>query len=272
MRRWLVFVGLAPAVVAVAAAAPGRSSTPYALDNPAQVIQTKDGDLLIAERGVRNRILRVDPSTGTFGVFAEGIPSPWGLAWARDGSLIVSSTSGLYRVAEHARPKRIARVSVSPFAVKRNGDIVFANETSVGIIHSGKPRLLRVRVNFAHGLVLLPSGKVAVSDTGNRRLLKVDSKSGSATVITRALKTPLGLAAEPSGSLLAVEFDSGTLVRVSPTGRRAVFARGLVKPYALTRARDGSVYVTEAGDVATASGGLRRVAPDGTVTTIPLTS
>jgi sugar lactone lactonase YvrE len=186
--------------------------------------------------------------------------------------LLVSSTSGLYHVVAGKSPTRVADVSISPFAVLPDGGIAFANETSIGIIPAGtaRPRLLPVSVNFAHGLAVLEDGALAVSDTGNRRLLRVDPDSGSATVITRGLKTPLGLAAEPSGSLLAVEFDSGSLVRVSPSGALKTVARGLVKPYALTRARDGSIYVTEAGDVARASGALRRVAPDGTVTRVRL--
>jgi len=249
-----------------------RGVPPYALDNPAQVLETPDGALLVAERGTHNRILRIDPATGAFSVFARGIPSPWGLGYAADGSLLVSSTSGLYRAAPGESPTRIADVSISPFAVLRDGGIAFANETSVGIIPAGtsRPRLLSVGVNFAHGLAVLEDGALAVSDTGNGRLLRIDPDGGSATVITRALKTPLGLAAEPSGALLVVDFDGGRVVRVSPSGVLATVAEGLVKPYALTRARDGTVYVTEAGEVARASGGLRRVEPDGTVTTIRL--
>jgi sugar lactone lactonase YvrE len=246
-----------------------HAAAPYALDNPAQVVEAKNGALLVAER---NRVIRVDPATGAFTVFATGIPSPWGLGFAADGSLLVSSTSGLYRVAQGRSPARIADVSMSPFVVMPDGGIAFANETSVGIIPAGavRPRLLPVNVNFAHGLALLEDGGIAVSDTGNDRLLRIDPDGGSATVITRALKTPLGLVAEPSGSLLAVGFDSGSIVRVSASGNITTVARGLVKPYALTRVRDGTVYVTEAGKVAQASGALRRVAPDGTVTTIRL--
>ena len=37
-------------------------------------------------------------------------------------------------------------------------------------------------------------------------------------MITAAVKAPMALAAEPSGSLLVVEFDTGSVLRVSPTG------------------------------------------------------
>ena len=248
-----------------------RAAAPYALDNPAQVIEAQDGTLLVAERGARNRVLRVDPTTGAFAVLATGVPSPWGLGFDTDGSLLVSSTSGLYRVAGGKSTTKVADVSISPFGVMKDGSVAFANETSVGIITAGAgPRLVSASVNFAHGLAILGNGELAISDTGNGRLIRVDPADGRTTVITTALKTPLGLLAEPSGSLLAIEFDSGRVVRVSAAGDVTTFARGLSKPYALTRAHDGTVYVTEAGDVARASGALRRVAPDGTVTTIRL--
>jgi len=249
-----------------------RPVPPYALDNPAQVLVETGGTLLVTERGSRNRILRVDPATGAFTVFATGIPSPWGLASAGGGSVLVSSTSGLYRVAPGGRPARIADLSISPFAVLPGGDIAFANETGVGIIAAGggRPRFLQADVDFAHGLALLPDGKLAVSDTGNDRLLRVDPDGGAPKVIAGGLKSPMGLAAEPSGSLLLIEFDSGRVVRIDPAGSVRTVASGFKTPYALTRAGDGTVYVTEAGEVSRATGLLRRIAPDGTVTTIRL--
>src|SRR4051794_26452236 len=95
----------------------------------------KDGALLVAERGTHNRLLRVNPATGATRVYATGIPSPWGLGYARDGSILVSSTGGLYRVRPRAR---IAPTSVSPFAVLADGRIAYANETSAGVIAGGR--------------------------------------------------------------------------------------------------------------------------------------
>ena len=80
----------------------------------------------------------------------------------------------------------------------------------------------------------------------------------------------MGIAAEPSGSLLVIVFDSGSVVRISRSGRKETVARGFTTPYGLTRAPDGTLYVTEAGEVSRATGRLVRIARDGTRTTIPL--
>jgi hypothetical protein len=191
---------------------------------------------------------------------------------AGDGSLLVSSTSGLYRVAPGGRPTRIADVGVSPFTILPGGEVAYAHESSVGILPpgGGRPRILPTKVDFAHGLVLLPGGDLAISDTGNNRLLSVDPGTGATRVVASGLKTPMGLALEPSGSLLVIEFDARRVVRVTPSGAQTTLAGGFGTPYALARAADGSVYVTEAGEVSRATGSLRRIAPDGTVTTVRL--
>ena len=80
----------------------------------------------------------------------------------------------------------------------------------------------------------------------------------------------MALVAEPSGSLLVIVFDTGSVLRVSTSGRKQTVARGFTTPYGLARAVDGTLYVTEAGDVAHATGKLWRVAPDGTRSVIAL--
>ena len=248
----------------VAATVPSAVAVPlsaYLLDQPAQVLVQKDGSLLVAERGSHDRVLRVNPATGATTVAAVGIDEPWGLAYARDGSVLVSSTTGLYRLHPRAR---VAAVSVSPFVPLPDGRIAYANETSAGLISGGKARAWPVAVNVPHGLALLPDGALALSDTGNSRILRIDPATGTETTITSAVSTALGLAAEPSGSLLTVEYGKGRLLRVDPAGTITVVARGLHKPYALARTPAGSMYVTEAG------GTIRRIQPNGRSSLVPL--
>ncbi len=243
------------------------ATTPYRLDNPAQVLVMKDGALLVAERGTHNRLLRINPATGATRVYATGIPAPWGLGYARDGSILVSGSNGLYRLRPRAK---IASVRVSPFAVLPDGRIAYANETSAGVIAGGKARPWPVSVSAPHGLALLPDGALALGDTGNNRIVRIDPATGRSTVLTTAVATALGIAAEPSGSLLTVEYRSGRLLRVDPTGAVTVVATGLLRPYALARARSGAVYVTEAGELSRPTGSLRRVLPDGSMAVIRL--
>jgi len=132
------------------------------------------------------------------------------------------------------------------------------------------PRFLQAQVSFAHGLAVTPDGSLAVSDTGNNRLLRVDPAGGPPTVITSAVKTPMAIAAEPSGSLLVLEFDTGSVLRVSPAGALSTVATGLDKPYGMTRTDGGTLYVTEAGEVTHATGRVVQIAPDGTLTRLRL--
>ena len=248
--------------LALAAAAPQ-----YRLANPAQVLVMKDGALLVVERGTRNHVLRVNPETGSTSVYATGIPAPWGLAYARNGSVLVSGTSGLYRL----RPRtKLASLSVSPFVPLPDGRIAYANETSVGVLAGGKARPWRVSVSAPHGFGLLPDGALALSDTGNNRILRIDPATGTTMLLTDRVSTALGIAAEPSGSLLTVEYGSGRLLRVDPAGAISVVATGLHKPYSLARARSGIVYVTESGEDSRPTGTLRRVLPDGRTSVVPL--
>jgi streptogramin lyase len=260
LHRLLAILVLTAAAAVPAAAAPSRA---YPLDNPAQVLVLKDGALLVAERGTHDRLLRVNPTTGATTVFARGIDEPWGLAYARDGSLLASGLGGLYRVRAHTRPVRIATLSVAPFALLPDGRIAYANESSVGLLAGGKAHAWPLAVNVPHGLAVLPDGAIALSDTGNNRILRLDPATEASTVVTTAVSTALGLAAEPAGTLLTVEYRSGRLLRVDPSGAVAVAARGLHTPYALARAANGTVFVTEAGQVPRPTGGIRRVLPDG---------
>ena len=88
---------------------------------------------------------------------------------------------------------------------------------------------------------------------------------------------PTSIELEPAGTLLLVENSPGRVLRVDPqTGRVTAVVSSITRPYAITRTSSGSVlvtsgnaaggvaYVLEAGPV----GWLRRVAADGTVTTV----
>ena len=240
-----------------------RVLTSYPLALPAQILAL-DRSLFVVERQGRDRILRVDAGTGRFSVVTTRIPSPWGLARDANGRVLVSGDSGIY---ELGGPK-VADVGAGPIAAAPNGDVYFADQTRVGrISRGGGVETLSTDVAAPHALVLRRDGSLVVSDSGNGRLLRIDPATKATSVLASGLKNPLGAIEAADGDLLLVEFDSGRLLRM---GDSAVLTQALRKPYALTQSADGSVYVVEGGDLRRPSGGIGRVADDGSVVRLRL--
>jgi DNA-binding transcriptional LysR family regulator len=258
--------------VAVVCGAAAGARPRLVLDQPAGILVQADGSLLVAERGSRDRILRVDPRTGGRRVWAKGLEDPFGIVRAPDGSIIVSQNGSILAFDGRGRRLRtVAEVEASPLAVAANGDLFYANRFGeLGRIGAdGRVRRYDVELSIPHGLGVAPDGSLIVSDTGNRRIFALDSQTGRVRVIARGLGAPLGLVVEPSGSILVLEYDTGRLLRVRRNGTRSTVAKGLVKPYALARARNGAVYVVEAGDLDRPSGRIRRVVPGGAISGVP---
>jgi sugar lactone lactonase YvrE len=236
----------------------------YPLALPAQILASDDRSLLVVERQGRDRILRVDPATGRFSVVTTRIPSPWGLARDANGRVIVSGGSGIYELGG----TKIADVAAGPIAAAANGDLYLAEQTRVGRIgRGGGVETLSTAVAAPHGLVLRRDGSLVVSDSGNGRLLRIDPATRETAVVASGLKSPLGAIEAADGHLLVVEYDSGRLLRI---GDGRVVAQSLRKPYALTQSADGSIYVVESGDDGRPSGGIARVADDGSVVRLRL--
>jgi hypothetical protein len=221
--------------------------------------------LLGVERLGRNRVLRVDLGTGRLTVATEAVPDPWGLARAADG-VLVSGASGIYSLGG----RRIAEVRASPIASADGGELFYANETEVGRVDAGRAAMLTDDVDAPHGLFVDADGGLVVSDSGHDRLIRVDADTGAVRLLTSGLEQPLGAIDDGAGGVLVVEFGPGRLLDVRSDGTREVVTASLRKPYALTRAGDGAVYVVEDGDLERPSGGIARVTPDGTVTRLRL--
>jgi sugar lactone lactonase YvrE len=268
---------LAAALAALAALFAGRArsageAVSYRLALPGQILARPDGTLLVVERQTRNRVVRVSPRTGAVTVFSARVPAPWGLAAGAGGRVLVSSASGIYSLRGAGAPAtRIAAFPAGPIAQARSGDVYFADGSTLGVMRPGTrtPVTLSRDVSSPHGLLAEPAGTLVVSDTGHGRLLRFDPARRTTEVLAEGLENALGAIRGPQGSILVVEFASGRLLRIADV-RTTVVTDSLRKPYALTRARDGSVYVVEDGDLWRPTGGIARVAADGTITRLRL--
>src|SRR4051794_33858868 len=68
---------------------------------------------------------------------------------------------------------------------------------------------------------------------------------------------PTSIEVEPSGKLLVVENNPGRILRVDPaSGRIAVVARSLDRPYAIVRAPSGAVFVSAGRTIRRLGGGV----------------
>jgi streptogramin lyase len=243
------------------------------LDQPAHVLVEPAGTLLIAERGNRDRILRVDPSTGATSVFARGLVDPFGLVRAPDGTILASSGGAIVRIpASGGAPQAAFAVDAGPLAFGRANELFYANRSEVGRIDasSGRVNVFTRDVNAPHALAFTPDGQLVVADSGNDRILRVDPITGTAASFVSDLRTPLGLALAPDGSLVVAEYAAGTVLRVDTSGQTTQLAAGFEQPYALAVAADGTIYVIEAGQLTRATGTLRRIRPGSAVETIQL--
>ena len=156
---------------------------------------------------------------------------------------------------------------VGPLAAAANGDVYFTTPTQLFRLPGGSgPATLVTDAQFAapHGLALAGDGTILVPDTDNDRVLRVDPATAAVTRFAD-VGSPRGIDVAADGTVYVIDARRGRVVRLSGSGAELgplgpVF--GI--PYDLELAPDGSAYLLEAGGI----GVVRRIAPDGTVTTV----
>ena len=202
---------------------------------------------------------------------------PRGLTALPDGGFLVTEAFG----------DRVRKVTA-------DGEVVpFAGSGVRGFGGDGGPATA-AKFNLPHGTVLLPDGRVLIADTNNFRIRAVALDGTISTVAGTGTRTfggdggpataarisaPRGIGGTGDGGYLIADSDNDRIRRVSPAGQITTVAgngtRGfsgdggpataaaLNAPYGVSALPDGSFYIAESGNHR-----IRRVAPDGTITTV----
>ncbi|MBM4067845.1 MAG: hypothetical protein FJ271_02705 [Planctomycetes bacterium] len=212
------------------------------------------------------------------------IKTPFGMEFDRRGNMYIAEYSG------HRVLKMDARGKLA----------VLAGTGAKGFSGDGGPAL-KAKFNVMHNLTVAGTGDIYVADTGNRRVRKINGKTGTVTTIAGtgrkgfsgdggpATEADFGdiycTALAPAGNLLyladldnrrirVVDLETNIVRTVAGNGKRGVPADGaeatkapLVDPRAVAVDGKGNVYVLERGGhalrVVNAKGKIRTVAGTG---------
>jgi hypothetical protein len=201
----------------------------------------------------------VPPSTGDGG--------PAGLARLTFPTAVAATPDGGFLVAETNR-QRVRRVSP-------RGVITSVAGTGRGGFSGDGGPATQARLDFPTGVARLPDGAIAIADQRNNRVRLVDPGGTISTLA--AVQFPDGLSAAAGGGVLVVQSAANRVLHVDRAGvvtpaagnglrgfagdgGPAVDAR-LSRPRGVAPASDGGFLIADGNRV-------RRVAPDGTISTI----
>jgi hypothetical protein len=205
---------------------------------------------------------------------------------APSGSVYLSVFEQLDRLDGAGPPTPVAQmppgIEIGPIAAAATGDIYFSTATQIFRLPGGAGPPVRIagtggaggggdggpalnaQLSSPHGLGLAADGAVLVSDRGNDRVRRIDPVTGVITAFAQ-IAQPGGIDVAPDGSVYVVEAGTGRVVHLSRSGARlGLIGPGFAVPYDVEVAPDGVVYVLQAGP----TGYVRRIAPNGTVTTV----
>ena len=226
------------------------------------------GNLWVVDTAT-GELSRVELASGRKTVVRQLKPALDNLAIAPDGTVYVSnmadnSVEAFNPATNELRTLTSGKLAV-PGGIKVEGDQLWVADL-FGFrqvdLRSGEVRdLFRMhatgsQMEYPFALGLSAQSFVLTSwFTGTAQV--IDRASLATRTMIHGLKAPVDAVFMPDGSLAIAELASGNVVRASGTGyaERSVIAQGLAGPVQMILARDGMLYVTEAG------GNLVRIDP-----------
>jgi sugar lactone lactonase YvrE len=255
-------------------------------DTPVGLVVDGSGRLIVSDRQ-RHRILRIDANGVATVLAGSGQPghsdgvgtsatfhNPEGLTMEADGDFIVADAGN----------NSIRRITATGVVT------TVAGATEEGFVDG---RSNAARFNYPQGVTITSSGDIVVTDTGNNRLRRI-ATDGTVTTLAgageqghtdgSALKATFFLPSESvsdsAGNLYIADERNNLIRKLSNNGvvstLAGAFERGrplgidldgptgvarIVSPFGIARGPDGDLYVSER------SGAIRRIKPDGMVTT-----
>ena len=262
--------------------APAR---PVAFTEPTSIDLQPDGTLLLVENNP-GRMLRVNPVSGRVSVLVPSISRPYAVARAPSGSIYVSVGNQLQRLNGSGSPTTVAEVpagvEIGPITTGPNDDVYYSTATQIYRLAGGSGPPIRIagtgeaggggdggpalsaQFSSPHGLAVAADGALLVSDRDNNRLRRIDPVTGLVTAYA-PIDQPYGIDVASDGTVDVVEGSTNRVVRLSPSGARLGFlGPAFVIPYDVEAAPGGIAYLLQAGP----TGYIRRIAPDGSVTTV----
>ena len=258
---------------------------PVTFTEPTSIDLEPSGELLLVEFG-RGRVLRVNPATGHVVAVATSLDQPYAVVRAPSGSIYLSRENQLLRFSGNAPPTTVAEapsgVEIGPIAVAPNGDLYYATATQIFRLPGGSGPSVHIagtgveggggdggpaldaQFSSPHGLAVAADGSLLVSDRGNDRVRRIDRVSGVITSFA-PVGEPYGSDVASDGTVYVVDGQADRVARLSASGAMLGFlGPSFFNPYDVEVGSDGAAYLLQAGP----AGRVRRIAPDGSVTTI----
>jgi len=161
---------------------------------------------------------------GQIYLIADGLPGVNGIGFTRSGRLFVTQIS----------PLKNTLVELDPSGVR---------PPRVLLDHTGGINGFRIDAN---DVLWGPQGWLA---GGYGNIVRIDLKTLALSVVASGFTTPTGVDLGPDGSLYAVDFLDGAVIRVNPrTGRKTLLKQ--LDPWLdnLTVSADGKIYVSDTPD------------------------
>ncbi len=196
-----------------------RSVFAEGLSGPSGLAISPAGDIYVASYS-EDLIWRFTPG-GERSVFVAGLATPAGLSFDARGRLLIANRRTNQVLAAHpdGRIEVAADGLQTPVGVVDlpNGDLMVSNIAGGISLVSGGARARTINTDLASpgvGIVRAGADSAYVVDYGGTAVSRVD-RNGRRAVIADGLRSPVGLALAPDGSLMVATWGSNAVFRIA---------------------------------------------------------